>query len=924
MAGRAGREEGRRPLYWDSKIHGKAYMGQGGQDGQAAQGRRRRTIEAVPGVRQELGRRDLGGKARQGKVFNKGEVDALEARMRKQLSARRELHKVERVVLLAAFAKVLRVPRIAVQQKLSTEQFVKVWHTLGIEVSASQAAAVFAKYGQDKGGLMPVMVFVEGLLVGAARYLVKAGDNVQRRNPYKAGEPATYVGEILYPQCRKGVFPPSDWDPSIADRSAMLPDIELELDFVYGYSGLQNTAPNLFYLSPDEVIYYTAGVGVKYNKTSNTQCFFRHHDDDVNCLAYSPRRQLAATGQVGPVGRSVPKVCVWDPFIRRPDGSVDSEARRQEMSQHYVLEFPKADRGIVAVAFSPDGNKIATVAMDNSHTMYIWDISKGTKKKQRQLEDRGDALAWCKTMQGAPPATFDVVWSPFDPDTLLTYGLKYIKFYKLTRESGKVEIKAAAGRFGNPNKVAAKQPNQNAKKTVHTITAACFLSATTVVTGNRDGEICTWKKLKDSTWALMETAAAHQKGSKERCVDGSRDYSGVRVLRLRDDGTVLLSGGADGLVMMWGVDKGGLSALIRVMPVVLPSQLQDGEEPPKIVSLDCVPGSDVFMVGTKGCDIFEVDNDPEMLIEGHSADVYGLSMSPSHPHIFATAAESSKVGIWDISRRRNIRLIETARIARSVAWSPNGGHLAIGCKDGGLQVLEFYPAMRQVFWGHDTHSSIDELKYSPCGQFLAVASHDQCIYVYNVSKGYSKVGRCVGHSSSVIHLDWSADSAVIQSSDTAKELLYFSSRTCKQVKENQRDTVWASWSTVQGFSVMGIWKNTSDTTDINACHRSPCGKYLVAADDSGVIRLYNYPCVIEKAPSRDYFGHSSHVMNVRFSPDGKYVTSVGGHDRAVFQWRVYKPQVQAPAPLVAPWVHLGGNQSTTTAAMIGQHDPTRS
>lgn len=32
--------------------------------------------------------------------------DALEARMRKQLSARRELHKVERVVLLAAFAKV--------------------------------------------------------------------------------------------------------------------------------------------------------------------------------------------------------------------------------------------------------------------------------------------------------------------------------------------------------------------------------------------------------------------------------------------------------------------------------------------------------------------------------------------------------------------------------------------------------------------------------------------------------------------------------------------------------------------------------------------------------------------------------------------------------------------------------------------------
>lgn len=45
-------------------------------------------------------------------------------------------------------------------------------------------------------------------------------------------------------------------------------------------------------------------------------------------------------------------------------------------------------------------------------------------------------------------------------------------------------------------------------------------------------------------------------GSKERCVDGSRDYSGVRVLRLRNDGAVLLSGGADGLVMIWSVAKG--------------------------------------------------------------------------------------------------------------------------------------------------------------------------------------------------------------------------------------------------------------------------------------------------------------------------------------------------------------------------------
>jgi microtubule-associated protein-like 6 len=45
------------------------------------------------------------------------------------------------------------------------------------------------------------------------------------------------VGEILYPQCRKGVFAPTTWDPKLAERSATLPDVELSLEFVYGYNG---------------------------------------------------------------------------------------------------------------------------------------------------------------------------------------------------------------------------------------------------------------------------------------------------------------------------------------------------------------------------------------------------------------------------------------------------------------------------------------------------------------------------------------------------------------------------------------------------------------------------------------------------------------------------------------------------------------
>jgi WD40 repeat protein len=48
------------------------------------------------------------------------------------------------------------------------------------------------------------------------------------------------------------------------------------------------------------------------------------------------------------------------------------------------------------------------------------------------------------------------------------------------------------------------------------------------------------------------------------------------------------------------------------------------------------------------------------------------------------------------------------------------------------QVLEFHPVMQQVFWATDCTGPIEDLKYSPSGDFLAVASRDQFIYIYAV------------------------------------------------------------------------------------------------------------------------------------------------------------------------------------------------
>jgi WD40 repeat protein len=103
--------------------------------------------------------------------------------------------------------------------------------------------------------------------------------------------------------------------------------------------------------------------------------------------------------------------------------------------------------------------------------------------------------------------------------------------------------------------------------------------------------------------------------------------------------------------------------------------------------------------------------------------------------------------------------------------------------------------------------------------------------------------------------------------------------------KNQRDQKWATWTGVLGFDVMGIWPDFADGTDVNAIDRTRSGRHVATADDFGGVKLFNYPCVVQDAPYVLGRGHSSHVMNVRFSPDDGTLISVGGKDRCVFQVR---------------------------------------
>lgn len=180
------------------------------------------------------------------------------------------------------------------------------------------------------------------------------------------------------------------------------------------------------------------------------------------------------------------------------------------------------------------------------------------------------------------------------------------------------------------------------------------------------------------------------------------------------------------------------------------------------------------------------------------------------------------------------------------------------------------------------------MKYAPNGKRLVTGSSDNMIDIYSTKEGYELLRRCYGHSSYITHIDWSADSTVFQSNCGAHEILYWSAKAGSQSKANHRDTRWAEWTCTLGFPVMAVFPGGCDGTDVDCLSRSYApndpvrlsyptgvdalqggGRFVVTGDDKGLVRLYAYPCVVQRAPCRVYTGHSSHVRNIRFSYDNR-------------------------------------------------------
>ncbi|KAF9056726.1 WD40-repeat-containing domain protein [Rhodocollybia butyracea] len=309
-------------------------------------------------------------------------------------------------------------------------------------------------------------------------------------------------------------------------------------------------------------------------------------------------------------------------------------------------------------------------------------------------------------------------------------------------------------------------------------------------------------------------------------------------------------------------------------------------------------------------------------IDGHSGPVLSVSVSPDGMRI-ASGSGDKTIRVWDAYQELSAALkVDTQYIGANdqgtaqmyhprytghtnnvhcVAFSPKGDHIASGSWDNTVCVWDACTGTIVTGPLHGHKNRVFCIAFSPNGEHIVSGSKDTTIRVWNVQKGTMFAGPLEGHSKPVWSVAFSPQGDRIVSGSDDKtvcvwDVVETSSLVFRQANLHTSTVLSVAFSS-DGGKISSASKNTARVSDAQTgalvegpfkfqvpdpTYRvifSPDGQLIGASGKDSVVRFFN----LRSSDLTQLEGHTDAVRALGFTLDGKWIVS-GSDDTTVRVW----------------------------------------
>ncbi len=594
---------------------------------------------------------------------------------------------------------------------------------------------------------------------------------------------------------------------------------------------------------------------------------FAGHEVAVTGVAFSPDGSTILSGAVDNT------IILWD-------ASSGSQLRR------YTGHGDRVTR----VVFAPDGARFASASQDNS--VIIWDVSSGEIQhrlgghrapvgvqsvafspdgqaiasascaalNERSLCVLGELIVWDVTT-GNPLRQFvghvgaiqSVDFSP-DGQTLVSGGCGLGDGLNCTQ--GEVILwNAYTG-----EELRTLQGHQGTVRSV-----AFSPDGTRIISGSADGTVLLWNVTDGIQLQRYEGHTA-----------------AVEEVEFSPDGRRIASGSADGTTTLWDVAS---ATLLR---------RYEGHDAPVSGLAFSPDGVDIASGARNGTLLLWSANEGNILhrYEGHTASVLSVAFSPDGTRIVSGSDyPENAVLLWDVSGGTSQRYDDHEDAVRSVAFAPDGRSIVSGscgvleegyCVRGELLLWDADNGtlLRQLE-GHD--DAVQSVAFSPDGRSIVSGAADGTLLLWDATNGML-LREFAGHPDAVQGVAFSPDGSSVLSG------------SCGALQEDDQGAG-------TGYCIRGemiLWDVASGDVlrRYREGHRSTVQSVAFAPDGrtilSGACQTSEIPCPVGEMilwdvasgdVLRRFEGHENAVLSVAFAPDGRTILS-GSRDGSVILWDI--------------------------------------